>query len=165
MSEIPKEAPEQRIERVVDTYSDMLLRVAVHQTNNRSDAEDAVQTVFLKFMRAQPEFADLEHEKAWLIRVTVNQCKDMMRSAWNKKTVAMDETLPTEEKDGPDDSVIAAVRALPEKYRTAVYLYYYEGYSVAEIAQMLDLQRSTLESRLHRARAQLRKTLEGGWSE
>ncbi|MDL2323853.1 sigma-70 family RNA polymerase sigma factor [Ruminococcaceae bacterium OttesenSCG-928-A16] len=156
------ETPEQKIERIVDEYSSTLLRVALNQTSNKTDAEDAVQTVFLKLLRLNPEFASAEHEKAWLIRVTVNQCKDMMRSGWNKKTTAMDETLAETEQDDHFE-VLNVVRTLPEKYRTVVYLYYFEGYSTAEIAALLETRQGTVESRLHRARAKLRVLLEGGW--
>lgn len=157
-----EETEQEKLERVVDTYATMLLRVALNQTGNRADAEDAVQMVFLKLLRRGPVFDDAEHEKAWLIRVAVNQCKDMMRSAWNKKTTGMDETLA--EKENPEDfETLNVVRALPEKYRTVIFLYYYEGYSTAEIAGILETRQGTVESRLHRAREKLKVLLEGGW--
>jgi RNA polymerase sigma-70 factor (ECF subfamily) len=147
------------IERVVETYSDMLLRVALHYTQNHSDAEDMVQTVFLKLLKTAPAFASTEHEKAWLIRVTANQCKDLLRSAWKRKTRALEDMYAAPEEKGLE--VLSAVRKLPEKYRDTIYLYYYEGYSTAEIAGMLGVAPGTIESRLHRARARLRGLMEG----
>ncbi|MFV0351865.1 MAG: RNA polymerase sigma factor [Oscillospiraceae bacterium] len=153
----------QQVERIVDTYSDTLLRIALHHTQNQSDAEDAVQMVFLKLLKANLEFEDSEHEKAWLIRVTINQCKDLLRSAWNKKTTGLeDKHKATEQSE--DFIVLDAVRALPDKYRDIVFLFYYEGYTTAEIAAALSMQQGTVESRLFRARAQLKKKLEGEWA-
>lgn len=150
------------IERVVEAYSDMLLRVALHYTKNQSDAEDAVQTVFLKLLKIAPTFASEEHEKAWLIRVTANQCKDLLRSAWKRKTGALEDVHAAPQEKGFE--VLSVVRELPEKYRDTVYLYYYEGYSTAEIAGMLGVAPGTIESRLHRARARLRGLMEGEWN-
>ena len=158
----PDQGAAQRIERIVEEYSDMLLRVALHHISNKSDAEDAVQAVFLKLLRLNPEFADSQHEKAWLIRVTINQCRDMMRSAWNRKTTGLEDTHPAKEKED-DLTVLNAVKALPDNYRDIVFLYYYEGYTTVEIAKMLDMRQNTVESRLHRARGRLRGLLEGGW--
>lgn len=157
-----EETQEQKLERIVEEYSTTLLRVALNQTSSRADAEDAVQSVFLKLLKNPPEFESAEHEKAWLLRVTINQCRDMMRSAWNKKTTGMDETLAAKEPEG-NLEVLEAVRTLPEKYRTVVYLYYYEGYSTAEIAALLETRQGTVESRLHRARKKLEVLLKGGW--
>ena len=162
------ETAQDMVQRVVDAYSDMLLRIALHYTKNPSDAEDAVQTVFIKLMNAAPQFADEKHEKAWLIRVTINQCKDFLRSAWNRKTVGLaPELLGTLPAAQPEDNteVLDAVRALPEKYRATVFLYYYEGYSTVEIARLMDLPQNTVESRLFRARARLKTMLEGAWDD
>ena len=157
----PDQGAAQRIERIVEEYSDMLLRVALHHISNKSDAEDAVQAVFLKLLRLNPEFADSQHEKAWLIRVTINQCRDMMRSAWNRKTTGLEDTHPAKEKED-DLTVLNAVKALPDNYRDIVFLYYYEGYTTVEIAKMLDMRQNTVESRLHGARGRLRGLQEGG---
>lgn len=151
------------IERIVETYSDMMLRIALHHTQNQGDAEDAVQSVFLKMLRAAPSFADAAHEKAWLIRVTINQCKDTLRLAWNRKTTGL-EDVHAAPATGQGFEVMNVVRTLPEDYRDAVYLYYYEGYSTVEIAEMLGVQRGTVESRLHRARAKLHTLMEGEWN-
>lgn len=157
---MPLVQEEQQVERIVETYSDMLLRIALHHTQNQSDAEDAVQMVFLKLLKGNLSFEDTEHEKAWLIRVTINQCKDLLRSAWNKKTTGLEEKHKASEQS-EDFVVLDAVRALPDKYRNIIFLFYYEGYTTAEIATILDMRQGTVESRLFRARAQLKKKLEG----
>ena len=160
---LDREPQKNKIERIVDTYSDMLLRIALHHTQNLSDAEDVLQTVYLKLMKTEMQFDSGEHEKAWLIRVTINQCKDMLRSAWHKKTEGLDDSHKAKHK-GEDFVVLDAVRALDEKYRDIVFLYYYEGYGTNEIADMLEMRKGTVESRLFRAREQLKKTLEGDWN-
>lgn len=154
-----------RIERLVETYSDTLLRVALHNTQNISDAEDVVQTVFLKLLRLGTQFADAEHEKAWLIRVTINQCRDLKRSAWHKKTTGFAQAHTALPARGEEQGfeVLQVVRQLPDGYANIVYLYYFEGYSTLEIANMLNMNQNTVESRLHRARAKLRALLKGEW--
>ena len=157
-----QETPQNRIERIVNTYSDTLLRIALHYTKNQSDAEDALQTVYLKLLKTEQGFDSAEHEKAWLIRVTINQCKDLLRSVWYKKTEALEDSHKAKQQ-GENFIVLDAVRALDEKYRDIVFLYYYEGYGTNEIASMLEMRQGTVESRLFRAREQLKKTLEGDW--
>lgn len=154
------------IERVVSSHSDTLLRIAMHQLQNRSDAEDAVQTVFLKLLHTAPSFDGEEHEKAWLIRVTINHCRDLLRSSHRKKSVPLEEWSSAGQAAAANENggeVLAAVRSLDEKYSTVVFLYYYEGYSTAEIARILASRQGTVESRLHRARARLKELLKGEW--
>ncbi|MFV0412442.1 MAG: RNA polymerase sigma factor [Oscillospiraceae bacterium] len=160
----PQAYTQQEIERIVDTYSDTLLRIAMHHTQNTGDAEDAVQTVFLKLLNAAPAFADTNHEKAWLIRVTINQCHDTVRSAWNRKTTGLEDGhAATGREEGFE--ILSVVKKLPEKYRDIIYLYYYEGYSTPEIAKMMKMPQATVESRLYRARGKLKSLLEGGWND
>ena len=156
------EERKQEVTRLVETYSTLLLRVAMHQTSNRSDAEDAVQMVFLKLLRLAPVFINAEHEKAWLIRVTINQCHDIGRQVWNKRVTALTASLPLPTKEQYPE-VAEAVRALPEKYSIVVFLYYFEGYSTAEVARLLEIPQNTVESRLHRARARLKNLLKEDW--
>ncbi len=158
-------APPLDIERVVATYSDMLLRLALHHTQNQSDAEDVVQTVLLKLFSSPPAFTSTEHEKAWLIRVTINQCHDTLRSAYRKRAVPLEHHTELAAPPAKGNThVLSAVRSLPEKYRNVVFLYYYEGYSTKEISSILSLRQSTVESHLFRARAKLRTLLEGEWA-
>ena len=110
------------IERVVNEYATMLLRVAYSQLNNRAEAEDAVQEVLLKYMEKAPIFQSEEHEKAWLLRVTVNHCKNHLASAWFRKRADLDEGIPA--LDNAELEVVSAVAALPAKYRAVVHLYY-----------------------------------------
>lgn len=145
------------IERVVNEYATMLLRVAYSQLNNRMEAEDTVQEVLLKYMEKAPIFQSEEHEKAWLLRVTVNHCKNHLASAWFRKRADLDEGIPA--LDNAELEVVSAVAALPAKYRAVVHLYYFEGYSTKEIAEILHSRPNTVSSRLSRARALLAKAL------
>ena len=145
------------IERVVDEYATMLLRVAYSQLNNRAEAEDAVQEVLLKYIEKAPIFQSEEHEKAWLLRVTINHCKNHLASAWFRKRADLDEGIPA--LDSAELEVVTAVAALPVKYRAVVHLYYFEGYSTKEIADILHSRPNTVSSRLSRARALLAKAL------
>lgn len=145
------------IERVVNEYATMLLRVAYSQLNNRAEAEDTVQEVLLKYMEKAPVFQSEEHEKAWLLRVTINHCKNHLASAWFRKRADLDEGIPA--LDNEELEVVSAVAALPAKYRAVVHLYYFEGYSTKEIAEILHSRPNTVSSRLSRARALLAKAL------
>ena len=145
------------IERVVNEYATMLLRVAYSQLNNRTEAEAAVQEVLLKYMEKAPVFQSEEHEKAWLLRVTINHCKNHLASAWFRKRADLDEGIPA--LDNEELEVVSAVAALPAKYRAVVHLYYFEGYSTKEIAEILHSRPNTVSSRLSRARALLAKAL------
>ncbi len=132
------------IERVVNEYATMLLRVAYSQLNNRTEAEDAVQEVLLKYMEKAPVFQSEEHEKAWLLRVTINHCKNHLASAWFRKRADLDEGIPA--LDNEELEVVSAVAALPAKYRAVVHLYYFEGYSTKEIAEILHSRPNTVSS-------------------
>lgn len=141
-----------------DQYHDMVYRLALASTRSPQDADDITQTVFLKLLDGRPGPAP-EKARAWLAAVTVNACRDLMRSFWRRKTAPLDETVlgstTLEER-----SLFDAVMALPQKYRMVVHLHYYEGYSCAEIGEMLHLRPSTVSMRLYRARAMLRNHLE-----
>ena len=148
------------INRIVETYSDMLLRIAINRTQNLSEAEDIVQSVYVRLMTAQPRFRDETHERSWLIRTAVNLCKDYGRSAARRTSIPLDEqaaaALPEEAVE-----VLDAVRRLPETERYAVYLYYYEGMPIRQIARILDEPEGTVSSRMFRARKKLKKLLKG----
>ena len=121
------------------------------------EAEDVVQDVFEKLLCYNGRFESEEHLKAWLLRVTINRCHDLTRAARQKDT-ELDENLPAPDQM-EDGSVLDAVRALPENYRNAVYLHYYEGYTAAEVGRMLGAPTNTVLSWLRRARAQLHTML------
>ena len=113
----------------VQRYSDAVYRAAMHNCSCAADAEDVTQDVFEKLLNYTGHFESEEHLKAWLLRVAINRCRDITRAARQKDT-ELDENLPAPE--AADGSVLDAVRALPENYRNAIYLHYYEGYTAAE---------------------------------
>lgn len=146
------------------TYKDTVYRIAYAQCPCRQDAEDVFQEVFFKLCGFEGDFADEEHLKAWLIRVTLNCCKLLRRSAWFRKRAELTEDIPAAEDSSERETaeaVIAAVRSLPEKYRPAVMMYYYEEMSCAEIAAALKLNENTVRTRLKRARERLKNDLKG----
>ena len=144
-------------ERFVRTYADLILRLCLSHGLSRADAQDICQELFLKLLAARRTFTSEEHEKAWLLRVTVNHCKNHLASAWFRKRADLDEGIPA--LDNAELEVVSAVAALPAKYRAVVHLYYFEGYSTKEIAEILHSRPNTVSSRLSRARALLAKAL------
>ena len=136
-------------------YRDDVYRLAVSYTRSREDAEDVCQTVFMKLMEQKQ--LQLGKEKSWLMQVTANECRSLLRSAWWRKTVPMDETLSTESK--PCNQVLHSVLKLEPKYRVVVYLHYYEGYSTKEIGKLLKISQSAVTTRLSRARQALKTEL------
>ena len=141
--------------RIVEEYSDMLLRLACTRLDSTQDAEDAVQEVFLSLLTSKPVFRDAGHEKAWLIRATLHRASDIRRRA-EKRNVPLEtaENSPAREEGG---ELLAAVRALPQKYSSVIHLYYYEGYSIQEISKLLGLPAPTVGTRLARGRERLRQ--------
>lgn len=150
---------DESVRRAVTAYSRMLLRLAMTRLPSPADAEDVVQEVFLKLLTARPQFRDAEHEKAWLIRATLHRACDMARSA-ERRNLPLEaaEAVPGGELPEPSP-VLSAVRALPAKYSAVIHLYYYEGYSIKEISQLLRLPVPTVGTRLSRGRERLRELL------
>ena len=149
------------ISDLLDKYSDMVLRIAYTYLKNRADAEDIVQDVFLRIIDKKPSFNDESHEKSWLIRATINMCKNKVNLFWNKNKCSIDDVqeFAVSDKYNTDTSVFQAVMALGEKYRVVVYMYYYEGYSTPEIADVIGKNETTIRSLLHRARNKLKDML------
>ena len=149
------------ISDLLDKYSDMVLRIAYTYLKNRADAEDIVQDVFLRIIDKKPSFNDESHEKSWLIRATINMCKNKVNMFWNKNKFSIDDVqeFAVSDKYNTDTSVFQAVMALGEKYRVVVYMYYYEGYSTPEIADVIGKNETTIRSLLHRARNKLKDML------
>lgn len=148
--------------RAIDRYADLVRRVCMIHLKNHADTEDIFQTVFLKYVTGTTEFESEEHEKAWFIRVTINACKDLLRSFFRSRTVSLDDLL--EQPDQVPENhreVLEAVLALPDKYRDVVYLHYYEGYTAPEIGTILHKNPNTVYTLLTRARDELRKMLGG----
>ncbi len=148
-------------QQVLECYGDLVLRTAFMMLKNRADAEDAAQDVFLSFIRTKPVFESAEHQKAWFLRVTLNRCKSILRSAWHRKTQPLEEAFPEQDFTERETGVMQAVQKLTQNYRTVIYLYYIQGYDTAEIAQILGVSQNTVLSRLARARKQLKGMLEG----
>lgn len=146
------------IDYYVDTYADMIFRVAYHNTDNIDDAQDIVQEVFLRLLKKKPQFKDENHEKAWLIRVTINKAKDLHKSFWFRKRLPLDKDYYI--KDNQTKGILEEVMQLPIQYRNPIYLYYYEGYDTKEIAQILHITQNTVLTRLRRARLQLKQRWE-----
>lgn len=153
---------EQEVNRAVDKYADTVKRICILHLKNTSDAEDIFQEVFLKYALCDTAFENQNHEKAWIIRVTVNACKDLIKSFFRSRTVSIDEliSLPAGEKEDLS-YVLEAVLGLPEKYKDAIYLHYYEGYSAAEIGKIIGKKENTVYSLLSRGRLMLKDKLGG----
>ena len=154
-------------EEIIDRYGDMVYRLAVSQAMNRTDADDIFQEVFVRLVRHVKDLQDMEHAKAWLIRVTINCTKKHFGQYWNKNVFPIEETeeVPKREEGFEqaekkiDNPVMQAVSKLPPKYRGCVHLFYFEELSVKEIAEMTDQTESTVKSQLHRARKMLKEML------
>lgn len=153
---------EQEVTRAIEQYSDMVLRLCTVNLKNHADAEDIFQTVFLKYALSDQRFESPEHEKAWLIRVTLNACRDLLKSFFRRYTVPMEEIIRyAPEITTEQYAVIEAIWSLPREYREVVYLYYYEGYTAPEIGRILRKNPNTIYTHLSRAKKQLRALLGG----
>ena len=152
--------------RAIERYADTVRRICMVHLKNYSDTEDIFQTVFLKYILYPEPFESEEHEKAWIIRVTINACKDLLKSFFRSRTVSMEEVLEQPAPLPPDTrAVLEAVLALPQKYRNVVYLHYYEGYTAPEIGRILGKNVNTVYTLLNRSRQMLRDTLGGDGDE
>lgn len=147
-------------EAAVEQFGNTVFRAAFGLVKNPQDAEDIAQEVFLNLVRHAPRFDSAEHQKAWLLRCTINRCKSHFRSVWQSRTDGLDETLSIPFTPA-ESEVMKAVGDLPMKYRQVIYLHYIQGYSTAEIAKLLELNQNTVLSQLARGRAMLKKTLKG----
>ncbi|WP_297209269.1 RNA polymerase sigma factor [uncultured Flavonifractor sp.] len=145
----------------IERYGDTVRRLCMLHLKNEADTQDIFQTVFLKYLLHTADFESREHEKAWFIRVTVNACRDVLKSMFRRRTVSLEEagTLPAPE--GESGEVLQAVLSLPRNFREVVYLHYYEGYTAPEISRILGRKVNTVYTELTRARARL-KTMLGG---
>ncbi len=153
------------ISYLADKYINMVLRISYTYLGNKADAEDIVQDVFLQIVDKKPDFNDETHEKAWLVRTTINMCKNKLNLFWNKNKVSIDDIAESAVYDeyNTDSEVLKAVMSLPPKYRIVIYMYYYEGYSAAEISKITAQKDSTVRSLLRRAKDKLRNILKEGY--
>lgn len=152
---------EQEVSRALENYSDMVYRICFYHLKSRADTEDVFQNVFLKYLLYQGSFVHQEHERAWFARVTINACKDFLKSLFRRPTVPLETMIEEVGISQEQTEVLEAVLALPEKYRDTIYLHYYEGYTAAEIGQILQKNENTVYSLLHRGRGMLKKQLGG----
>ena len=155
------EERKRRCAEAMRAHGDAVYRLAFARCRNTADAEDIFQTTFLRFYASRTLFKNAEHEKAWLLRVCINACKDLQKSAWHMKVSAM-----PDEFDAPDmntrkdatpqeEALDEAMRGLSPEQRTVVHLHYFEGFSTGEVAQMLGIRPATARSHLHRARIEV----------
>lgn len=156
-----------RLEVLMKNYHDMIIRIAIANVKNKDDAEDILQEVAVRYLKALPEFRSMEHEKAWFIRTTINLCYDFVKTAWNKRTTGLDECAAVYSQlvqlpffyDKNHDRTLEKVLELPLIYRNPIYLFYYEDYSIREIAEAVGENENTIKTRLRRGREKLKQLL------
>ena len=151
--------------RLAGKYLKSIYKVALCNCRNAADAEDVTQEAFCALLNSRNSFEDDEQAKRWLIRVVTNKSKDLFRSAWKQHVVSLEDLNMEPEAFEPQElELLEALQLLPLKYRTVIHLYYYEGYSSGEIAQILACSETSVRKRLSRARNKLKTILEeGGW--
>ena len=150
--------PADGVELILDKYGNNLYRICLVTLKNEADAEDALQDTLVRYIQKAPRFESGEHQKAWLIRVAVNICRDMLRKRrYHEEEL---ENIPVPEADEQQRSALEALLTLPEKFRTPMTLHYVEGYSVAELAKLLSMTQSAVKMRLSKGRTLLREALE-----
>lgn len=150
----------QLAEYLAETYSDAILRLSYTYLKNTDDAQDICQTVFVKLLTAPRSFESREHERAYVLRMTANACKDLLKSPWRKRKCSLDACMEIPAPEIPDGSVLEAVNRLPDTYRAVIYLFYYEGYQASEIGRILGIPTPTVHTRLARGREKLKPFLE-----
>lgn len=151
----------QRVQRLAEDYADAILRLSYTYLKNTHDAQDICQDVFVKLLSETREFDSPAHERAYILRMTANACKDILKSPWRKRVYPLDSCLEIPAPAAGDGSILAAVNALPAGYRAVIYLFYYEGYQAAEIGQILGIPTATVHTRLARGRSKLKDILGG----
>ena len=151
----------EQAERLANAYADMILRLSYTYLKNTYDAQDICQTVFVKLLSEPREFESAEHERAYVLRMASNACKDLLKSSWRKRTCGLDTVLEVPAPEAEEGGVLAAVNELPDNYRTVIYLHYYEGYQASEIGKILGVPTATIHTRLARGRARLEELIGG----
>ena len=155
----------EKFQSAVSKYQNMVFRIALHCMGRIQEAEDAVQEVFLRLYIHKGPFENPEHLRRWLIRVTVNVCRDILKNPWRRRQVSLD-SVPEPVFEQPEQlELYQEVLNLSEKYRVVLVLFYYEEFSTKEIAEILGLKQSAVTTRLSRARALLKQRLKGVWED
>lgn len=156
----------QSLHELAAMYQDNLFAVAFNICQNTQDAEDVIQDTFVQYYTTKKEFDSEEHIRAWLIRVAVNKAKNVTRTFWRRNKVSIEDfTEMLAFKTPESETLFETVMQLPKKYRIVIHLYYYEDYSVGEIAKILKLSESNVKTRLMRGRAKLREVLMEEWDD
>lgn len=150
---------ESQARRLVDNYADMILRISYQYLKQTCDAEDICQSVFLKYLTSGCKFETREQEKAWIIRTTINACKDHVKSAFFRRTVPLEEAAAMAAPVPQDTGILEAMQKLPKQYRISLYLFYYEGYTAREIGGILGKSEATISQNLSRGRRKLKAIL------
>lgn len=147
-------------------FKNDVFRLAFSYTKNIADAEDVTQDVFIKLYHKLYIFNDKEHLKKWLMRVTINQCKTLFLSSWKRKVLPMtdkeENICSTTSKN--NDEILDVILKLPKKYRLVIHFYYYEDYKISEIAEILNIKETTIQTQLSRARNMLKEMLKEAWT-
>lgn len=157
------ESKNKYLEKVIEKYSDMVYRLAIARTRNIETSEEVFQEVFYRLSKKIPDFQNEEHEKAWLIKVTINCTKTLLIDSWKHKTCELPENLTEEDKDIYE--IYDTVLKLPKKYRTVIHLFYYEDLSIKDISKILNTNENTVKTWLSRAREKLKNDLKGGFED
>ena len=153
---------EQEANRAIEQYADTVRRICMVHLKNYTETEDVFQTVFLKYVQSAIQFESDEHERAWLIRVTINACKDLLKSFFRSRTLSIDQLIEQAAELPPDNrEVLEAVLSLPAKYRDVVYLHYYENYTAPQISRILGKNVNTVYTLLTRSKKMLKEKLGG----
>ncbi|MDO5558516.1 MAG: sigma-70 family RNA polymerase sigma factor [Oscillospiraceae bacterium] len=153
---------QERFECILREYGDSIYKIAWLHTKSEMDAQDIVQEVFLRYSKSEKNFESKEHIKAWLIRVTINRCNDLKRSQMKANATALNEnTVDSHEYFGTESTLSLAVKKLPEKYRSVIHLFYYEGYSIKEIGKITNTTEGAVKMQLSRGRGLLKNILKG----
>lgn len=154
----------QPVQELFEKYRNNLYAVAFNVCKNAEDAEDVIQDTFIQYHQLQKEYDNEQHIRAWLIRVAVNKAKNMNRSFWRRNKMPLEDYMETLAFETPEsENLFEAVMQLPEKYRIAIHLFYYEDYSVREIADILKISESNAKIRLSRGRRLLKTALQEEW--
>ena len=157
--------PDKDIVEIYERHVNTVYRVCFSYMKNTIDTEDTVQNTFMQLLKSDIKFESTEHEKAWLIVTASNICKNHLRHWWQKRNNLDDYDNLRTEQSFEIDETLEAVMALPDKYKSTIYLYYYEGYDSTEIAAMLKKPQSTIRNYLHKGRNLLREKLGGDFDE
>lgn len=150
-----------RAEYLANTYADAILRLSYTYLKNTHDAQDICQTVFVKLLTEPRNFDSPAHERAYILRMAANACKDLLKSPWRRRTCGLEACAEIPAPEAADGTVLSAVNALPAHYRAVIHLFYYEGYQASEIGTILGIPTATVHTRLVRGRTKLREVLGG----